>query len=63
MKNIQIVQSAWISRKVQKISASNGADWIDLINDEINNIKNSNQSNLKSIIDIKNINGSIDSNF
>lgn len=62
MKNIQIVQSAWISRKVQKISASNGADWIDLINDEINNIKNSNQNNFNNI-NIKNINGSIDNDF
>ena len=40
MNNIKIVQSAWISRKVQKISKKTGKDWIDLINQEIQNLKN-----------------------
>lgn len=40
MNNIKIVQSAWISRKVQKIAEETGTDWLELINQEIENIKN-----------------------
>lgn len=40
MKNIKIVQAAWISRKVQEISKKTDKDWIDLINQEIQNLKN-----------------------
>ena len=39
MNNIKIVQSAWISRKVQKIAEETGADWLELISQEIENIK------------------------
>ena len=40
MKNIKIVQVAWISRRVQEISKKTGADWMDLINQEIEKLQN-----------------------
>lgn len=40
MNNIKIVQSAWISRKVQKIAEKTGADWLELINQEIKKLQN-----------------------
>ena len=40
MNNIKIVQSAWISRRVQEISKKTGADWLELISQEIQNLKN-----------------------
>ena len=40
MKNIKIVQAAWISRRVQEISKKTGKDWLELISQEIENIKN-----------------------
>ena len=40
MKNIKIVQAAWISRRVQEISKKTGVDWLDLIKQEIQNLKN-----------------------
>lgn len=40
MNNIKIVQSAWISRKVQKIAEKTGIDWLDLINQEIKKLQN-----------------------
>ncbi len=40
MNNIKIVQSAWISRKVQKIAEKTGADWLELINQETEKLQN-----------------------
>lgn len=40
MNNIKIAQSAWISRKVQKIAEKTGADWLELINQEIEKLQN-----------------------
>lgn len=40
MNNIKIVQSAWISRRVQKIAEKTGADWLELINQEIEKLQN-----------------------
>lgn len=40
MSNIQIVQAAFIQRKVQKEYEQNGRDWLEIIEEEIEKIKN-----------------------
>ena len=40
MSNIQRVQASFIQRKVQKEYEQSGRDWLDIIEEEIEKIKN-----------------------
>lgn len=40
MSNIQIVQAAFIQRKVQKEYEQTGRDWLEIIGEEVEKIRN-----------------------
>lgn len=40
MSNIQVVQAAFIQRKAQKEYEQNGRDWLEIIAEEVEKIRN-----------------------